>query len=189
MVRTPTLHLKPASIRVYRDSRIRLVNVGEIKCLAAVRVTGFLPRYSARLNYDVACPMDFHLFPVDEQRCEIKYESFGYTSKELSFAWLKDGSTVNPNITLAQFDLGVTLEDTYATDYYDLSYPGIIMKLDLTRLIGYHITQTYLPSVILVALAWLSLFISPESVPGTVLASMLRAVLNGIKMKELLRKD
>ena len=129
--------------------------------------------------------MDFHLFPVDEQRCEIKYESFGYTSKELSFAWLKDGSTVNPNITLAQFDLGVTLEDTYATDYYDLSYPGIIMKLDLTRLIGYHITQTYLPSVILVALAWLSLFISPESVPGTVHASMLRAVLNGIKMKEL----
>ena len=127
--------------------------------------------------------MDFHLFPVDEQRCEIKYESFGYTSKELSFAWLKDGSTVNPNITLAQFDLGVTLEDTYATDYYDLSYPGIIMKLDLTRLIGYHITQTYLPSVILVALAWLSLFISPESVPGTVHASMLRAVLNNIRRK------
>ena len=85
---------------------------------------------------------------------------------ELSFAWLPDGSTVNPNITLAQFELDVVLEDTYATDYYDLAYPGIIMKLYLSRQLGYHVVQTYIPSIILVMLAWLSLFISPESIPG-----------------------
>mgnify|MGYP002056800038 CR=1 FL=1 len=31
-----------------------------------------------RINYDVACNMDFHKFPVDEQYCEVKFESFGY---------------------------------------------------------------------------------------------------------------
>ena len=54
--------------------------------------------------------MDFHLFPVDEQSCEIKYESFGYTSEQLRFAWRENGSTINPNITLSQFDLNVVLE-------------------------------------------------------------------------------
>ncbi len=119
------------------------------------------------MNYDVACPMDFHRFPVDHQLCEINFESFGHTSEQLKFSWLPEGSTVNPNITLAQFELVVVLEDTYATDYYDLAYPGIIMKLHLARQLGYHLVQTYIPSVILVVLAWLSLFISPESVPGT----------------------
>ena len=43
----------------------------------------FLCRYSSRVNYDVACAMDFHRYPVDEQICEIKFESFGYTSKQV----------------------------------------------------------------------------------------------------------
>ena len=60
----------------------------------------------------------------------------------------------------------VEFEDTYATDYYDLAYPGIIMKVYLNREIGYHVVQTYIPSCVFVVLAWLSLFISPESVPG-----------------------
>lgn len=78
----------------------------------------------------------------------------------------QNGSNINTNITLAQFDMEVVLEDTYATDYYDLAYPGLIMKIFLSREIGYHIVQTYIPSVVFVILAWLSLFISPESVPG-----------------------
>ena len=40
-------------------------------------------RYSSRVNYDVACAMDFHRYPVDEQTCEIKFESFGYTSQQV----------------------------------------------------------------------------------------------------------
>ena len=32
--------------------------------------------------------------------------------------------------------------------------------------VGYHILQTFLPSTMFVILAWLSLFIEPESVPG-----------------------
>ena len=43
-----------------------------------------LSRYSSRVNYDVACAMDFHRYPVDDQTCEIKFESFGYTSKQVS---------------------------------------------------------------------------------------------------------
>ncbi len=146
-IRVPTYFTKPASLRIYRESKLR---------------------YSSRFNFDMACIMDFHRFPVDEQLCEINFESFGHTNRQLAFAWQNDSSNVNPNITLAQFQTEVQLVESYATDYYDLSYPGIVLRIRLTREIGYHVVQTYVPSVVFVALAWLSLFIAPESVPGRV---------------------
>ena len=181
-----------------------------------------LARYSSRFNFDIACNMDFHRswlwrwiflceylagrFPVDEQYCQIKFESFGFTnkqvekltdperfyilSKQIKLSWMDESqNNVNKNISLAQFgfkwepilcifiildlnimfhidwqshafltifyldvfqwtkmlmDKGmcaglsiwymyprVTLMDAYSTDYYDISYPGLIMKVNL----------------------------------------------------------
>ena len=103
-VRGPTYFKTPASIRVYNDSRLR---------------------FSKRINFDVACPMDFHLYPVDKQRCEIKFESFGRTSKELNLKWIDGAFKRNPNISLAQFLWEADLQDSYETDYYELAYPGM----------------------------------------------------------------
>jgi hypothetical protein len=36
-----------------------------------------------RINFDVACNMDFHRYPVDEQYCQIKFESFGFQSNQV----------------------------------------------------------------------------------------------------------
>ena len=101
-VRIPSYYVTPASLRVYNNHILR---------------------YSSRINFDVACSMDFYKFPVDKQLCEIKFESFGHTTNQLKMAWV-DGSNINPNISLAQFSVDVSLEDTYDTSYYELSYPG-----------------------------------------------------------------
>merc|ERR1719334_2881305 len=83
--------------------------------------------------------------------------------------WLDHShSNVNANISLAQFSFTVLLMDSYSTDYYDIAYPGLIMKLHLTRQLTYHLVQTYIPSTVFVVIAWLSLFVPPESVPGRV---------------------
>ena len=50
-LRRPRFHTPPASLRVYRDGMIR---------------------YSSRVNYDVACSMDFHFYPHDVQTCLVK---------------------------------------------------------------------------------------------------------------------
>ncbi len=76
------------------------------------------------------------------------------------------GNNINQNISLPQFELEVRLGDDYATDYYELAYPGVIMKLILRRKMSFHIIQTYIPSLIFVTLAWLSIFIPPDMVPG-----------------------
>jgi len=147
-LRVPSFYTRPASLRVYNDSTIR---------------------YSSRFNFDVACNMDFHRFPVDEQYCQVKFESFGFTNKQIQFEWMDlSRSNVNTNISLAQFVFKVTLTDAYSTDYYETSYPGLIMKLHLRRQLTYHIVQTYIPSTVFVVIAWLSLFVPPESVPGRV---------------------
>ena len=74
-LRIPTYYVRPASIRVYNDSKIR---------------------YATRVNFDVACNMNFHNYPMDEQICEIKIESFGYTSKQMKFSWSHTGTVLKP---------------------------------------------------------------------------------------------
>ena len=51
-------------------------------------------------------------------------------------------------------------------------YPGVVMTLLLRRKISYHLLQTYLPSGLFVIVAWLSLFLPPESIPGRVTMAM-----------------
>ena len=38
-------------------------------------------------------------------------------------------NNVNANISLAQFSFNVQLMDSYSTDYYEIAYPGLIMRV------------------------------------------------------------
>ena len=67
-LRIPTYFVRPASIRIYNDSQIR---------------------YATRVNFDVACKMEFQYYPADVQTCEIKLESFGYTNRQMKFSWME----------------------------------------------------------------------------------------------------
>ena len=42
--------------------------------------------FCLRINYDVACPMDFRKYPYDTQTCKVKYESCKFWQKLLIFA-------------------------------------------------------------------------------------------------------
>ena len=55
-------------------------------------------KYSARVNYDVACPMHFEEYPMDTQRCNISFESWGHPCQVNMF-------TFNFSIILYEFYL------------------------------------------------------------------------------------
>ena len=55
-LRVPVYQIPPAYLRIYE--------------------TGLL-MYSARVNYDLSCPMRFENYPVDTQKCDITFESWG----------------------------------------------------------------------------------------------------------------
>lgn len=83
-LRFPAYYVKPAYLRVYNDS---------------------LLKYSARVNYDVACPMHFEKYPVDIQRCNVSFESWGHTNHYIVLSWLREKRKFSSSIALAQFDL------------------------------------------------------------------------------------
>ena len=89
---------------------------------------------------------EWPLFFILIQTCEIKYESFGYTTDQMRMQWMQDKNVLNPNITLDQFDPVITFPDNYQTDYYEHSFPGLILRMTLARKINYHLIQTYIPS-------------------------------------------
>eukprot|EP00095_Tigriopus_kingsejongensis_P007873 snap_masked-scaffold127_size327531-processed-gene-1.4 protein:Tk07873 transcript:snap_masked-scaffold127_size327531-processed-gene-1.4-mRNA-1 annotation:"glycine receptor subunit alpha-2-like" len=154
-IRIPTLIIRPASLRVYRNSTCR---------------------YATQINYDVACPMNFQKYPYDTQTCKVKYESYGHTIEKMRVVWKRgfDQSKVTENnyISLAQFEYAVFFEENYEEEIASGVYPGVIMTVLLRRKISYHLLQTYLPSGLFVIVAWLSLFLPPESIPGRVTMAM-----------------
>ena len=159
-LRTPTYYTKPASLRIYQSRMLR---------------------FSKRINFDVACNMNFHRFPVDQQDCVIRFESFDFTRKHMEISWRPQSEmTINPNISLTQFISNISLR-TYHTVYYEQDYPGIILNIHLHREITYHLFRSYFPSIMFVGISWLSLFLPPEYVPGRVLMFM-TALLSLVSM-------
>ena len=165
-LRKPAYYTETASLRVYNDSTVR---------------------FSSRMNYDLACAMNFHKFPLDQQVCRVRFESFSYSSTQLQLQWRnKSDSQINKDIHLDQFIFSVDLSDTYQTEDYDIAYPGLVMKITLTRVLGYHLIQTFIPSALFVILSWLSLFLPRASVPGRVGMGMttiltLTSMFNGVR--------
>lgn len=96
----------------------------------------------------------------------------------MNFQWLpREENNVNPNITLDQFEETVIFQSNYATDYYDIKYPGLILHIHLARKVNYHMIQTYIPSMLFVTVAWLSLFVNPEAIPGRVSMVMMSLLM------------
>lgn len=105
----------------------------------------------------------------------------------MEFQWVPDHENqINPNISLDQFEERVVFQSNYATDYYDIRYPGLILHIHLQRKINYHLIQTYIPSFLFVTVAWLSLFVNPDAIPGRVSMVMmtlltLMAMFSGVR--------
>ena len=101
---SPSYYQRPAYIRVYKDHLIR---------------------YSSRINFLASCNMDFHYYPNDEQICNIKLESFGYTTEYIKLNWHEEYCCyVSPVLSMKQFKMKAEFVSPYVTDTYDLQYPG-----------------------------------------------------------------
>ena len=87
-LRVPVYKIPPVYLRIYESS---------------------LLMYSARVNYDLSCPMTFSDYPVDEQICDITFESWGHPIEILKFDWDINDTVVNPAINLNQHSFQVAL--------------------------------------------------------------------------------
>ncbi|XP_066454927.1 gamma-aminobutyric acid receptor subunit pi-like [Eleutherodactylus coqui] len=126
--------------------------------------------YALRITTTVACSMDLTKYPMDKQTCTLQLESWGYNINDVMFYWTRGNDSVKGlnTLRLAQY----TVEDHYTSVseavYETGRYPKLVFHFELKRNILYFILETYVPSILLVVLSWVSFWISQSSVPARV---------------------
>ncbi|XP_031654015.1 gamma-aminobutyric acid receptor subunit beta-2 isoform X2 [Oncorhynchus kisutch] len=121
--------------------------------------------YGLRITTTAACMMDLRRYPLDEQNCTLEIESYGYTTDDIEFYWRGGDGAVSgvERIELPQFSIVdyklVSKNVVFSTG----SYPRLSLSFKLKRNIGYFILQTYMPSILITILSWVSFWINYDA--------------------------
>ncbi|XP_019868984.2 gamma-aminobutyric acid receptor subunit beta-like [Aethina tumida] len=124
--------------------------------------------YGMRFTTTLACMMDLHYYPLDSQNCTVEIESYGYTVTDVVMYWKDTPVRGVEEAELPQF----TIIGYETNDRKEKLATGIYQRLSLSfklqRNIGYFVFQTYLPSILIVMLSWVSFWINHEATSARV---------------------
>ncbi|KAL3266304.1 hypothetical protein HHI36_010483 [Cryptolaemus montrouzieri] len=124
--------------------------------------------YGMRFTTTLACMMDLHYYPLDSQNCTVEIESYGYTVMDVVMYWMDTPVRGVEEAELPQF----TIIGWETNDRMEKLATGIYQRLSLSfklqRNIGYFVFQTYLPSILIVMLSWVSCWINHEATSARV---------------------
>lgn len=124
--------------------------------------------YGMRFTTTLACMMDLHYYPLDSQNCTVEIESYGYTVTDVVMYWKPTPVRGVEDAELPQF----TIIGYETNDRKEKLATGIYQRLSLSfklqRNIGYFVFQTYLPSILIVMLSWVSFWINHEATSARV---------------------
>ncbi|XP_026714004.1 gamma-aminobutyric acid receptor subunit beta-2 isoform X3 [Athene cunicularia] len=118
-----------------------------------------------KITTTAACMMDLRRYPLDEQNCTLEIESYGYTTDDIEFYWRGGDNAVTgvTKIELPQFSIVdyklITKNVVFSTG----AYPRLSLSFKLKRNIGYFILQTYMPSILITILSWVSFWINYDA--------------------------
>uniref|UniRef100_A0A1I8IT09 Gamma-aminobutyric acid receptor subunit beta-like n=1 Tax=Macrostomum lignano TaxID=282301 RepID=A0A1I8IT09_9PLAT len=126
--------------------------------------------YGMRFTTTLACMMDLHYYPLDVQNCTVEIESYGYPKEDVTMQWKNGPSAVDgadrvrmPQFTLEHFEVASTTISLSTGSYQRLS-----LVFRLRRNVGFFVFQTYLPSILIVMLSWVSFWINHEATSARV---------------------
>ncbi|XP_023311170.1 gamma-aminobutyric acid receptor alpha-like [Anoplophora glabripennis] len=137
--------------------------------------------YSSRLTIKAGCPMNLEDFPMDVQRCPLKFGSFGYTNKDVIYKWKEDRQVaIAEDMKLSQFDLIATPAANHTDNMPNADaksgvcsifhspphltqYSMLLVSFHLQRHMGNFLIQVYGPCVLLVVLSWVSFWLNREA--------------------------
>nr|KAF6394877.1 gamma-aminobutyric acid type A receptor subunit delta [Molossus molossus] len=150
--------------------------------------------YSIRITSTVACDMDLAKYPMDEQECTLHLESWcscgvplgaegavsaarmdspadGYSSEDIVYYWSENQEQIHglDKLQLAQFTITSYRFTTELMNFKSAGqFPRLSLYFHLRRNRGVYIIQSYMPSILLVAMSWVSFWISQAAVPARV---------------------
>ncbi|VDL87072.1 unnamed protein product [Schistocephalus solidus] len=150
--------------------------------------------HSQKLTLRLFCPMKFWKFPMDTQICSILISSYGHSKNKLELRWWKADKPVQTEQSSdpSGSNLGVELKEELGLNEYEqpiyafqecnntsivtgvFSCLELVLKLD--RKYGFYIIYAYLPSSLVVLIAWLAFLVDPRAVPARVSLGLLSVI-------------
>ncbi|XP_070534358.1 glycine receptor subunit alpha-4-like isoform X2 [Ptychodera flava] len=126
--------------------------------------------YSLRLSMVLSCYMYLGKFPMDEQACNMQVESYSYSEDEMILSWWNssDPVEIDKNVTLPQYSIDNIELLANSTRYITGNYSNLSVNFILIRSLGFYVLQAYIPSSLLVALSWLSVWVEISAAPARV---------------------
>ncbi|XP_071443949.1 glycine receptor subunit alpha-2-like isoform X2 [Hetaerina americana] len=123
--------------------------------------------YMLRLKLTFSCMMDLSKFPLDSQICTMEVASFSKTIEELRLTWKETNPVImGKGLRMPQFEI----VDIFATDCQESfqigNYSCLVAEFYLSRSVGFHLVQSYLPTILIVVISWVSFWMDVDSVPG-----------------------
>ncbi|CAH1406561.1 unnamed protein product [Nezara viridula] len=120
-----------------------------------------------RLKLTFSCMMDLSKFPLDNQICTMEVASFSKTIEELRLEW----KTLNPvimgkGLRMPQFEIVDIMASDCQESFQIGNYSCLVAEFYLSRSVGFHLVQSYLPTILIVVISWVSFWMDVDSVPG-----------------------
>lgn len=130
---------------------------------------------SSRIKATLYCWLNLKKFPFDEQYCSTILESWMYNTSELVLHWeQKRPITYDPALHLTEFLLqrSWSNETVINADLSDLrhgafagNYSSLSFTVHLTRVVGFYLMDYFLPSMLIVAISWVSFWLQADQAP------------------------
>ncbi|XP_070496886.1 pH-sensitive chloride channel 2-like [Chironomus tepperi] len=137
---------------------------------------------SSRIQETLYCSMKFKNFPFDQQHCKLTIGNWIYNSSQVKLHWepIKP-FTIGSDKILTEYTYMNTVTNEseinasqVGLQYGDFTgnYSTLIFVMNLDRSIGYYLLDYYFPSIMLVAISWLSFWLqadqaAPRAMLGT----------------------
>ncbi|KAG1657998.1 Glycine receptor subunit alphaZ1 [Nymphon striatum] len=129
--------------------------------------------YRGRFAAIMSCQMSFANFPNDIQVCPIDIISYGFTSDRLVLKWdSKHAIEVTENLKLLQYEMERPIKvqtDEINSPFYGRKSSRIRATVVFSRQLKYYVIQTFIPSILVVCLTWLSFWFGLDATPGRVM--------------------
>ncbi|EDW67732.2 pH-sensitive chloride channel 2 isoform X2 [Drosophila virilis] len=131
---------------------------------------------STRIQATLYCWMNFQKFPFDDQKCTTTLESWMYNTSMLQLHWEPTNPvSFHSQLQLTEYDLygwvtneSITISDTYTMSHGALigNYSALSFSVLLSREVGYYVIDYFVPSMMIVAISWVSFWLQADQTPA-----------------------